>query len=550
MSNIHLLEIRTPSCAWPRDVRGSAPAIGSRTDVVAFGRYRMRKLWVLALGAATCCTIGCSTISTRRESTIKEGRDIPGTERYGIHITNVVQTAEGLSEKLVLKSDGATRRVDVERFEESWDMVERARYLSVAGVNADYSFSNDLIVDPIWGGLMALVSPIILIPTLMLPTEPGFPTYSERLVLVSRWIGTAVIGILPFINPCGDIDGVRETIRANDNRRRIEPSTRIETTRPDELSGKAVAWKIQLENGKEIGKGRIKWPEAIDIPLCKWVLANPAEHAFKLALASDTLDVSGAVDSSISFDLRDVVRRQWPDSTDAPQVRMSVESATLVGDDGKALAVLRAGTSTRIRVTVKNQLKESAPAYDIKPVLNFGSDLVQTKGESHVGLLRPGETSTCDVQLFAPAFAAGSEVQCRLGLIDLVGRRSPEVTIPLSIGRSERPALQIFLVTPMLSPKANSTNEITVVVRNRGQVPATRVMVDIRHLPPGCIVVGAPPVLDLIAANGQTSVAIPVRIGNISGRFQVNVEVSDSSDMDPIERQIFITIMPSDADSG
>lgn len=495
-------------------------------------------------------TVGCATVSRQRNVITEEGAEIPGTSSFALRIGGVSSVASGTNETVFIKSDRIARKYDVERFETVEEVVERKRFLSVAGVHPEYSVGNDLLFDPIMGTIMAFCSPVIL-PLIIIPA-PGAPssadshtTYGQQVWHGVAWIGSGIIGILPLV--CYDFGGVSETSTSRHHGRSADPGHKEVSVPSDAICGQIIDWRVSLDNGAKVGEGEMRWPDPIQLPYCDWVLQHPEAKELQLTLASKTIALTGNAQLSIPANLLDAVKRRWPDTERAPRVRANVLSTSLIGDDGKPLTVLRAGKSASLRVFVRNEASGSADTFAIKPIVSTSSDALQLKESGQIGVLRCGQTASLDIHLFAPLGTKDETTELRVRLVDVLQRECATTMTPLIIRHADVPELWIRTATLWPMPTGSSTHEIDLHIENRGSAPANNVRIELEKLPRGLTILEHPAPIASIPSNQGVHTRVPVRLSNSQGPVSLTVRASESLGLDPAQRHL--TVVPADLDS-
>jgi len=220
---------------------------------------------------------GCGTVTPKVE--FKEGAEIKGTSRFELNVEGVSRQPSGMIENVQVLPGAVHRDYKVERWRKSWDVVERRRYLSVAGVHSsEYSVGSD-ILDLIRSPLLIIFGPLLL------------PVSDDWQGGVSQ-ILSGVLSLLPFI--CHNGRGVNETVIKNEKRVQVEPVPKREPSSPQNLDGLRMDWVLSYPGGGGTReKGRIRWPEPISLSWVDMVIKEPEVSEWNLAWSSQEMNIKG-----------------------------------------------------------------------------------------------------------------------------------------------------------------------------------------------------------------------------------------------------------------
>jgi hypothetical protein len=489
-----------------------------------------------------CVVAGCRSISVDHRSVVEYHDEVPCSVRYALVVDHLSSSSRGPDELVAMSASTAHREVQVRAVERTWDEVHRERFIALAGVHADYSLRYDLILEPVLGAAALLSSPVILLASLLPLSEPGDPpTIFQKSGGGLGVLAGFTLGMLPFVSYDGY--GREETIRDDFQSIELEPATHSSAVMPDSIKGQRVDWSLRLSDGREVSAGNVCWPGPIVLPWCELVLQNPKAREFHIALTSSAMSVSGALSARLPVDLVSAVRRQWPDAASAPPMNARIQSVALVDGEGRHCAALRAGTSALVRIVADNTASGSPNAYAVTPVVMTTSDMIRVHSANTCESLAPGATTHLEIELSSPLYAPDADVPVRFALKDVFGRTSAPFDSQLRIVQADLPALQVFLVTAREPLRANSSNVLDVVIRNRGRAPASDVTVSLRDLPAGWSSRSEARHAGELAAGERWTTAMPIRVGETSGEVSITVMVSESLGVETVPRKVAIHVL-------
>lgn len=475
---------------------------------------------------------GCMTRRSTPMHDVYEGPEIKGTERFEMGIKNIYRNASGVNESLTISPEYVTRHYKVEKWRKTWNEVDRKRFAAVAGVHDNYSFGMDIFGDFFAAAFVGTIGTTIGI--LMSPVDDGEMFINGI---------SAVVSVLPLVsygekNEVVDLDIVEK---------KLDPVAKADGVSSSMLDGKRINWEILAQDASRKDKGKIKWPEKIEIPWCDWVLDDPSALYFDLGVDTDELDLKGTKRVRLNIDLKDAVTRKWPKAKDRPPFKTTVKSAEWVDAAGRPLKSLRAGSKAKLIVKISNPWFTN-PSYLIQlqssPVAGPQLELI---GSPQLKALDSGSSATLQASVKVPLDAPSETSKINLMLVDAFDRTSPVFTMDTLCEKTDLPELGVYTVTlkPLPESKGNFTHELELVIRNSGAGEARQVTVSLENIPGTLSVASTSQTIESLKPFSRGAVTFPA-IASFAGDtvdFPLGIRLTEELEMDPVIESMNATIM-------
>lgn len=502
---------------------------------------RIRVVAVVATMTSMIVAPGCRTVSTLDKRSVHERTDESAPVRYELVVDRFVTRPRGVDEEVDIVVDKARRYVSAIVVEEEWREIQRDRVIAVAGVHPEYSFEYDVAWEPLMGFAAVALSPALLAIAL-LPGDEGenAPGVITRLWNATVGIGGIALGAIPLMNM--QADAVRETNRTNRTKRETGVRTNATYVSTASVQGADIDWRLVNSAGNQVSAGRVRWPQPIVLPWTEVVLREPRNRQFNLLIASTNVMLTGVDRCALAVDVMAAVRRRWVSFKDAPLFQAGVSSVSWVDAGGNQLTGRIAGSTAYLRIVATNPLAASAASYGIVPVIEGERGRIPAKIQKTTDVLEPGSAEALYAQVSADALSKNDGHPLGITVEDYLGRRSAAYSVALPAEYKSRAELQVFLVEPCEPLRVNSTNCLSIVIRNKGRAPAAGVDVKIVDPPEGWTILSGFRLAKAVNVGERITATVPVLVGRTSGSISLTVRVSEYGGGGAVARSISLWV--------
>lgn len=437
---------------------------------------------LLCLGLA-----GCSTVRVSKGRKTYEGAEIKGTRTYELRVQDLVREPVGVNERVVMAPEEILRRYKREEWRATWDNVTRKRFLALAGVHEEYKGEQDF-------------AELILAPLIPLAGMASTPVHREQGVAFLA----GGVAVLPFVTLANKL----ETVERNRKEIELKPLDKVEDAKQTELNGFRFEWDVEDASGDVLGKGKVRWPEPIELPWVKWVLKRPLDETWRFAVKSDELTVSGVTRKAFQVDLKDAIHREWPNPKNRPMPSLKVTGLRVTDWNGKKVETVIAGYPHQLEISIKNGFLSST-AYLVRPVLTLDNEKkVEIETDSRAKVIGAREEVKIRVPLTFHLDTEDSVREVSGWLEDGFGRRLADISTSVRVRATEAPDLELG-DTAFHPEQGRTPGKLLLTLPNRGKGDARGIWIEI-YLP---------------RANDNTFITANVKVDHIAADTAKDVEV-------------------------
>jgi len=462
--------------------------------------------WTVLLAAFLA---GCSTVGVEHRAVPEIRREIKGSEKFDLTVQNLDPAVLGDRAEFRIVPQKIIRNYKREVWRKEWDDVTRQRYLTSV-FHADYATDDRFGMELVESAL----APIMPIAGAFMAEDAGGD------LGMGFWAG--VLSVLPFISLESPLP-TTEVTKEHYGERKIDPAEYhdVETTKPWLLDGKRICWEVTDPQGAARGRGKVSWPDPIPLPWTDWALDRPENPFWVMNLTSPDVNLRGNLQYQLPVDLKDVVRRKWPDPHSRPVPTLKIGRVQLLDDQKKPLDVLPTGRKVRLNLKVETSLF-SDPTYlpEIVVKSNLGTNLVAWPATPARRWLGAHAAAEWDADLLVRLSAAEGKARLVVEIRDAFGRTVADAAIERAIRRSSVPRLLVHM--PAIRRDADRrTGRLEFALRNVGEGAAHQVVLDVaspnlqfaeRSATMACIASGERPLVVLpLSAMPAAGTVVPVR---------------------------------------
>ncbi len=420
----------------------------------------------LSFALLTFFLAGCTTVSSDMQEEIIEGDKISGSAAYNWQLTDLSDSMNSTSLRVRPQPQRLEKNYRVEQFQRTWGDTTRYRYVAVPFVHDDYSAVQDVVEFFLlpWSIGAKVVLPFTV-------------TDQQRFTACAAH----AIGWLPFVNmPLAHAhfqwQDEPEVISGSARERSISPAERSATVTTDDLDDKRLRWHLSAVDARaEDFSGEAALSAILELPWAEIVTAEPQVERWRLAVSSRDIELSGVTEKTFEADLRDALRRRWPDDRQRPELSLAIDRISIVSLDGREQDVFYTGFEQRLTFRVRNTSR-SDTAYFLEPSVTApGTDFELEPGEG-VDYLKPGERAEFEVVMTAPLLAEERDVELHFAVRDAFDRRSDASPHQVTVQRSDLPSLAVRSAV-FREADQEGRYELEIEISNRGDGEARQVRV-------------------------------------------------------------------------